>query len=108
MLPAYRESLHTRYPPVCEKCLPLVEDEIHRRDHMARVQALGGWLSKGKERQRSVSKDVQKEKTQFDHTLFWWRVRGCLWAFSTVVSLVGNACGEWSRMPTFLWYVYCF
>jgi len=99
MLPAYRESLHVRYPPVCETCLPLVEDEIRRKEHMARVHALGGWLSKGKERQHQVSNEIQKEKAiAVDHTLFWWRVRGCLWVTSYLISIIGNLSGELSRV----------
>lgn len=95
MLPAYRESLHVRYPPVCETCLPLAEDEIRRKEHMARVHALGGWLSKGKERQRQVSNETQTEAKTFDHTLFWWRVRGCFWAISYLISIIGNLAGKW-------------
>ncbi|KAG1715992.1 hypothetical protein ID866_1157 [Astraeus odoratus] len=77
-LPAYRESLHIRYPPVCAQCLPAVEDEIKRKDHMARTQALGGFLkeTRGKARQRQVSgtmKDGEKSR------LAIWRLRGALW-----------------------------
>ncbi|KAI6095514.1 hypothetical protein EDD16DRAFT_1720788 [Pisolithus croceorrhizus] len=50
-LPAYRESLHIRYPQVCAQCSPAVEDEIKRKDQMARTQALAGFLkdTKGKD-----------------------------------------------------------
>lgn len=61
MLPAYRESLHLRYPPVCDSCLPQVEAEIRKKEQMARVKALGGWLSKGKERKRRVSVVVKED-----------------------------------------------
>ena len=72
--------------------MPLVEDEIYRKEHMARVRALGGWLSKGKERQRQ---EIQKPvKTANDRTLFWWRLRGCLWGLSTAFSIVGNMSGK--------------
>lgn len=93
MLPAYQESLDARYPPICETCMPLVEDEIHRKDHMARVQALGGWLSKGKERNPVKAAD--------DRTLFWWRLRGCLWALSAAFSIVGNISGNHSLSFSF-------
>lgn len=95
MLPAYRASLDARYPPICENCMPLVEDEIRRKEHMARVQALGGWLSKGKERQRQVSDEIQNPvKVVNERMLFWWRLRGCLWAFSTAFSITGNISGN--------------
>jgi len=42
------KSLHVRYPPVCDSCLPLVEDELRQKEQMARVKALGGSLKKGK------------------------------------------------------------
>ena len=94
MLPAYRESLHVRYPPVCDLCLPQVEDEIRQKEQMARVKALGGSLKKGKERRRRVSgPEIEKEKSTTD-TMFWWKVRGCLWALSFCISILCNAIGE--------------
>ncbi|KAF9076115.1 Ima1 N-terminal domain-containing protein [Rhodocollybia butyracea] len=90
MLPQYRESLHIRYPPVCESCLPAVEDEIQRKDAMARSQALGGWLkeTKGKARQRRVSATLQ-EREKVSKELFVWRVRGVLWAATLMLFVVG-------------------
>ncbi|KAJ3750602.1 Ima1 N-terminal domain-containing protein [Lentinula detonsa] len=90
MLPQYRESLHTRYPPVCESCLPAVEEEIRRKDAMARAQALGGWLkeTKGKVRQRRVSATLQ-EREKVSKELLIWRIRGCLWAI-TLMSFISG------------------
>jgi hypothetical protein len=94
MLPAYRESLHVRYPSVCNQCLPQVEEQIRQKEHMARTQALGGWLSKGKDRHKRVSgPDVQKEIVPSE-ILFWWKVRGCLWVLSFSVSLIGSLSGK--------------
>ena len=98
MLPTYRESLHVRYPPVCDSCLPLVEDEIRQKEQMARVKALGGSLTKGKERQRrrkASGSEIEKEKSTAD-TMFWWKVRGYLWALSFVVSIICSAAGEYT------------
>ncbi|PPQ64508.1 hypothetical protein CVT26_002047 [Gymnopilus dilepis] len=101
MLPAYRESLHIRYPPVCESCLPQVEEEIRRKDQMARVKALGGYLSKGKERKRRVSggPNMEAEKLAFSKKIFWWRIRGALWTTTLCVSTIGAMSGgsvsEW-------------
>ncbi|KAF5385282.1 hypothetical protein D9615_001386 [Tricholomella constricta] len=97
MLPEYRESLQVRYPPVCDACLPAVEDEIRRKDHMARTKALGGWLkdSKGKERQRRVSEGYKEpEKVTTEITI--WRARGVLWATSFVVAVLCNLAGALS------------
>ena len=94
MLPAYRESLHLRYPPVCETCLPLVEEEIQKKDQMARTKALGAWLndSKGKERQRRVSGAV-KGREKITVEILFWRLRGFLWISTMVLSIVGNSRG---------------
>ncbi|KAF8913017.1 hypothetical protein CPB84DRAFT_1841443 [Gymnopilus junonius] len=75
LLPAYRDSLHVRYPPVCESCLPQVEEEIRKKDQMARVKALGGYLSKGKDRRRRVSGglDTEPDKSTTSETLLWWK-----------------------------------
>lgn len=95
MLPDYRNSLHVRYPPVCDKCLPAVEEEIRSKDHMARTKALGGWLkqSKGKEKQRKVS-GSGKQREKLGVQLAAWRIRGCLWALTLVIAVAGNSTGE--------------
>ncbi|KAI6047744.1 Ima1 N-terminal domain-containing protein [Pisolithus marmoratus] len=79
-LPAYRESLHIRYPPVCAQCSPAVQDEIKRKDQMARTQALAGFLkdTKGKDTQRRVSA-TGKEWEKLESKLTIWRLRGALW-----------------------------
>ncbi|KAJ6604493.1 Ima1 N-terminal domain-containing protein [Mycena vulgaris] len=78
-LEEYRESLHLRYPPVCDSCRPAVEEEIRRKDAMARTQALG----KAKQRQT---------RTKLPEMLVW-RVRGCLWAATLIVSMFCTASG---------------
>ncbi|KAJ3916623.1 Ima1 N-terminal domain-containing protein [Lentinula edodes] len=100
MLPRYRESLHTRYPPVCESCLPAVEEEIRKKDAMARAHALGGWLkeTKGKVRQRRVSATLQ-ERENISKELFAWRVRGCLWAATLGSFLAGYIAILFGRRP---------
>jgi hypothetical protein len=62
---------------------------------MARTKALGGWLSKGKDRQRRVSgPNAQKLETVPSEILFWWKVRGCLWALSFSISIIGSLSGK--------------
>jgi hypothetical protein len=80
---------------VCATCLPLVDDEIRRKNEMARLKALGGWLheTKGKEKKRKgygAGKEVEKVVVQ----LIAWRIRGCLWLGSLVAAVVGNSIGE--------------
>ncbi|KAF8973558.1 Ima1 N-terminal domain-containing protein [Flammula alnicola] len=99
MLPAYRESLHVRYPPVCESCLPQVEEEIRRKEQMARAKALGGWLSKGKERRRRVSgPDAEKEKLA-SKAIYWWKIRGCLFVASFAVSIAASLSAVYGYHP---------
>ena len=93
-LPAYRESLHVRYPPVCVNCLPAVEGEIEQKNQMARTKALGGWLkeSKGKERQRLVS-GSGNDRERLGFQLAIWRVRGALWWITFFSVVVAHAAG---------------
>ncbi|KAH7885929.1 Ima1 N-terminal domain-containing protein [Phlebopus sp. FC_14] len=89
-LPTYRDSLHIRYPPVCSSCLPAVEDEIQRKNHMARTRALGAWLqqSRGKDRRRQTSGTAQ-EREKLDSEVAAWRLRGILW-WTTLVCVVAS------------------
>ncbi|KAJ7654983.1 Ima1 N-terminal domain-containing protein [Mycena polygramma] len=99
-LDEYRESLHLRYPPVCESCQPAVEEEIRRKDAMARTQALGGWLNqtKGKVRQRQAS--LTKDDTdKLGMEMLAWRIRGCLWAGTVMTSMVASASAALGYRP---------
>ncbi|KAK3065316.1 hypothetical protein LTS18_001067 [Coniosporium uncinatum] len=39
-LPTYKAQLETRYPPVCDRCAPLVEEKIARQDYAAKTDYL--------------------------------------------------------------------
>ncbi|KAK2461636.1 hypothetical protein APHAL10511_006099 [Amanita phalloides] len=93
-LPEYKLSIYTRYPPVCDACLPAVQDEIRNKDHMARTKALGGWLkeSKGKDNHRRTSIST-KGRDRLSFEMFAWRVRGILWISSLLLALLGYAAG---------------
>ncbi|KAI9445334.1 Ima1 N-terminal domain-containing protein [Lactarius indigo] len=67
---AYKASMHARYPPVCERCAPLVEEEIRKKD-------------KKDTRRQVLSSSVDRYK--LNRELRWWTARGVLW----VVTLVG-------------------
>ena len=79
---------------MCEDCLPVVEEEIQKKNTMARSQALGGWLkqTKGKDRQRRVSAP-KVERAKVIKEMFAWRVRGILWALSFALSVMGYSLG---------------
>ncbi|KAF7339607.1 Integral inner nuclear membrane protein ima1 [Mycena sanguinolenta] len=102
-LDEYRESLYLRYPPVCDSCRPAVEEEIRRKDAMARTQALGGWLNqtKGKARQRQTSL-TREETAKLGVQLLVWRIRGYLWATTVLVSIIGSASAALGYRP-FIW-----
>ncbi|EPQ29187.1 uncharacterized protein PFL1_03474 [Pseudozyma flocculosa PF-1] len=44
-LPAYTASIAARYPSVCERCAPAVQETILQRDQMARSWSLAQWLA---------------------------------------------------------------
>ncbi|KII93775.1 hypothetical protein PLICRDRAFT_101031 [Plicaturopsis crispa FD-325 SS-3] len=96
LLPEYRESLHLRYPPVCTDCLPLVEEEIKKKDHMARTRALGGWLKESKGKKKRQVSGKGKEKETIGVEMVAWRIRGALWAATLGSALAGNAAGTFS------------
>ncbi|KAF9270052.1 hypothetical protein L218DRAFT_952251 [Marasmius fiardii PR-910] len=101
-LPAYQESLYLRYPPVCDNCLPAVEDEIQRKNSMARSQALGGWLkqTKGKEQQRRVSA-TKIDQRKVVKEIAMWRTRGALWALTFTLFVMGNGIAVFGYSITF-------
>ncbi|EIW64180.1 uncharacterized protein TRAVEDRAFT_68039 [Trametes versicolor FP-101664 SS1] len=90
-LPEYRQSVEIRYPPICANCLPAVEDEIRKRDHMARVRALGGALktTRGTDSRRRSSA-TQKERDKLERELRAWKVRGCFWVGSLATAICGH------------------
>ena len=72
-----------------------MEDEIRKRDQMARVRALGGALktTRGTDSRRRSSA-TQKERDKLERELRAWKVRGCLWVSSLVCALAGHLCSE--------------
>lgn len=116
-LPAYRESLDARYPPVCASCLPGVRARISERDRSARASVLGGWLArsssrsaqrdslerapgtpgKGKGRDFYVNVNLAaeaRERAASRTAERIWTLRGVAWSASTIAGLVGSALGE--------------
>lgn len=76
-----------------------MEEEIKRRDNMARASALGILLKqskgKGKERQRQNSGRLShKPRVAPEKELFIWKVRGGLWLVTLVSVLSAYGHGE--------------
>ncbi|CAE6412994.1 unnamed protein product [Rhizoctonia solani] len=78
--PAYKESLYTRYPPVCAKCQPAVDEQIRQRDSMAKSAALGGWLQASARRSKSPGSGFgDKPPRAVGRQVVIWNIRGALW-----------------------------
>ncbi|KAI1788778.1 Ima1 N-terminal domain-containing protein [Ganoderma leucocontextum] len=92
LLPEYQRSIEIRYPPVCANCLPTIEQEIKKKDEMARVRALGSALrsTRGTDNRRRTPATT-KDREKLDRELWVWRIRGCLWAASVGCALAGHA-----------------
>ena len=75
--------------------MPTVEEEIRKKDEMARVRALGSALrnTKGTDNRRRTSV-TRKERDKLERELRLWRIRGCLWATSAVCAIAGYASSE--------------
>ncbi|KAG8965521.1 hypothetical protein FRC03_000431 [Tulasnella sp. 419] len=101
-LPAYKASLDLRYPPLCPNCRPLVEEEIERKDHMAKTTALGGFLKQSRMKaqqrvRRRASQQLEQSQRRFYNRwtlnirqLTVWRIQTVLWCLTTLSSLTCN------------------
>ncbi|KAA1471585.1 hypothetical protein DENSPDRAFT_929684 [Dentipellis sp. KUC8613] len=91
---AYRASVSARYPPVCARCAPLVDEEIRRKDTMARSSALGRALkeSRGRDVRRRVSLS-RASRAALERELRWWRLRGALCALTLGAALLADGFG---------------
>ncbi|KAH9937043.1 Ima1 N-terminal domain-containing protein [Fomitopsis serialis] len=83
MLPEYRRSIETRYPPVCTDCAPAVEEEIRRRDNMARTRALGGFLGSSNPPRRPVAR-TQRDRDRFTRQITFWKIRDVYGCYASV------------------------
>lgn len=93
-LPAYKESLHQRYPPVCRNCQSAVDEELKKKNYMARTSALGSRL-KGS---RRMDTD-RTSKPELPRDVLIWRVRGLLWIVSQICAVSLLALGENAALP---------
>jgi hypothetical protein len=94
---AYKASIYARYPPVCDRCAPLVEEEIRKKDDMARSNALGSWLNESKKtdtRRQVFLSNMDRHK--LDRELRWWTARGVLWAATLLGSVSVDVAGAYT------------
>lgn len=105
-LPAYKESLNLRYPPICVRCAPDVEEDIEKKNQMARTTALGIWLKQTKQARSERKREQQQQaslgafgmlRERWRTTVFpmlKWRIHGFLWFVTALSSLALNIMGE--------------
>ncbi|SRR6266852_6897113 len=98
----YKASIYARYPPVCDKCAPVVEEEIRKKDAVARSKALGSWLneSKKKDTRRQVSVS-NMDRHKLYRELRWWTVRGFLWVVTLLVAVSADVAGVYRLRSMF-------
>ena len=95
--------MHARYPPVCANCAAPVEEQIRKKDGMARSDALGRWLRNSSHSpallaplgapgaRRPVLSSV--DRRALERELRWWRVRGTLCIATLGAVLLGDLAG---------------
>lgn len=93
MFSEYKRSVEARYPPICADCAPAVEEEIRRRDTMARTRALGGFLGASNPQRRQIAR-TQRERDKLTREMFFWKVRGVLWLAYLLCALGHYALGK--------------
>ena len=91
-LPVYTTSLQARYPPVCDTCRPAVDEEIQRKETMARTRALGGALKETKSIARARKTELERQRKS-DRRMLVWKVQAVVWALCYVFSLSMNGIG---------------
>lgn len=96
-LPDYTASLQLRYPPVCSSCLPAVEEEISRKDEMARTRALAGALKASKPRDNTTKK-LTSGQMKKRAKIASWRVRGAFWLMNLLSVVAGYIFGTCNTM----------
>ncbi|KAF8528265.1 Ima1 N-terminal domain-containing protein [Gautieria morchelliformis] len=101
-LPAYTSSLQNRYPPVCKDCQPSVDEELRKKEHMARTTALGGWLK----RSRHVGAQRSSEQHRGGNEVIMWKVRGVLWFITSVIFVSVDASGMLQYNLSKWWLAY--
>lgn len=88
-LPAYKESLDTRYPVVCGNCQGHVEEIIKERNWKAKARTVGGWLRNTAKIKQNTSADGNGDisATQVTHHPLWlWSCKGVCWMLLYVYS----------------------
>ncbi|GAA5841237.1 hypothetical protein JCM5353_001207 [Sporobolomyces roseus] len=84
----YKQSLDRRYPLLCAECAPAVEEIVRNRDYRVKTAILGGRLRETTKFETSGMGETSEERRKWLIEGAIWRIRGLLWAYSHVVSLL--------------------
>jgi hypothetical protein len=110
-LPVYKASLETRYPLVCGQCMPLVEEKLLKKEHMARSKALGGWLTanarQGTPQRPGMSvrhSSILRQPRSKPWQTRLWMLQGVLYALTTLWAVVSYVYGAF---PSSSYDLYC-
>ncbi|VDB99853.1 unnamed protein product [Peniophora sp. CBMAI 1063] len=95
----YKRTLEARYPPLCGPCSVLVEEEIRRKNSMARLNVLGRGLANTKrtDKKRQVSASMD-DRMQLKRELLWWRLRGVLFWLTLAIAVAVDWIGATSTL----------
>lgn len=100
-LDEYRESLDSRYPPLCAACEPAVAQELNKRNIRARADILNQSIINNNSARRSHDNASPRHRRrdpratlQWRSQTFIWRIKGCLWALVQLCSLICYFYGE--------------
>ncbi|KAH7106781.1 Ima1 N-terminal domain-containing protein [Auriculariales sp. MPI-PUGE-AT-0066] len=91
--PAYKTSLEQRYPPVCRACQASVDEELQKRNQMARSAVLGGRL---RETRKIQTERITRQSQPRD--VWLWRVRGTLWVLTELGTIILLTLGMTERL----------
>ncbi|KAG8852452.1 hypothetical protein FRB91_006446 [Serendipita sp. 411] len=105
--PEYKASLETRYPLVCERCVPLVEQKLLSKEQMARAKALGGWLNASSKHTgvrrpgiASRTPSIVRPPRERPWQIYLWALQGLLYAITTGWVIISYFYGmSWKRSP---------
>lgn len=86
----YKNSIESRYPPICSNCQIIVNQTINKRNYKAKTKALGQWLEKSASLNDDDSNTIRK--TAFSGPLgryskLAWFIKSILWLISNILYL---------------------
>jgi hypothetical protein len=76
-----------------------VDEELRKKEHMARTTALGGWLK----RSQHVGAQRSLEQHRGGNEVLMWKVRGVLWFITSVIFVSVDGSGVFYAKHSACW-----